>query len=213
MHYEKVDLNNNMDRWVGKVAVVTGASSGIGAATAVGLVKAGLKVVGLARRVERVEELKKQIPRNATGLLFARKCDVSSEQEIKDTFAWIIEKFGGVDILVNNAGVLNQTSLSGAGDSALIRQTLDINILGLVFCTREAYQSMKSRGVAGHIIHINSIVGHGVPFLLGSPSLNIYPPSKYAVTAIAEVHRQEFLADASKVKVTVNTCVNQFHWF
>lgn len=202
-----------MDRWVGKVAVVTGASSGIGAATAVGLVKAGLKVVGLARRVERVEELKKQIPRNATGLLFARKCDVSSEQEIKDTFAWIIEKFGGVDILVNNAGVLNQTSLSGAGDSALIRQTLDINILGLVFCTREAYQSMKSRGVAGHIIHINSFAGHGVPFLLGSPSLNIYPPSKYAVTAIAEVHRQEFLADASKVKVTVNTCVNQIHWF
>lgn len=194
-----------MDRWVGKVAVVTGASSGIGAATAVSLAKAGLKVVGLARRTELVEKLKDQIPKNATGSLIARKCDLSNEEEIKETFAWIIKQYRGVDVLVNNAGILNPTSLSGTGNSDLVRQTLDVNVLGLVFCTREAYQNMKSRGVAGHVIHINSIVGHGIPFLVGNPSLNMYPPSKHAVTAITEVHRQEFIADDSKVKVTVNT--------
>lgn len=192
-----------MDRWVGKVAVVTGASSGIGAATVLSLVKAGLKVIGLARRVDKIEELRRQIPKNAIGQLISRKCDVSSEENIKETFAWIITQFGGVDVLINNAGVLNQTSLSGTDNSDLVRQVLDVNVLGLVFCTREAYQSMKSRGVAGHVIHINSVAGHGVPFLVGAPSLNIYPPSKHAVTAIAEIHRQEFIADATKVKVTV----------
>lgn len=192
-----------MDRWLGKVAVVTGASAGIGAATTLGLVKVGLKVIGLARRVEKVEELRHQIPADAKGSLFSYKCDVSSEADIKAAFNWITENFGGVDVLVNNAGVFMSTTLSGTGDSELLKQTLDTNVMGTVLCTREAYQSMKSRGVAGHVFIVNSVVGHSVPFMPNFTSFNMYPASKYALTAITEILRQEFISDKSKVKVTV----------
>ncbi|XP_053689237.1 farnesol dehydrogenase-like [Sabethes cyaneus] len=187
-----------MDRWAGKVAVVTGASSGIGAATAKSLAKAGMTVVGLARRVERVEELKKELPSSVQGSLHAVKCDVSKEDDILKTFKWIEQKFGGVDVLINNAGILRDCSLVEA-DTQKVREVLDTNVMGLVLCSREAFQSMKKRSVDGHIVHINSIAGHQVP---NFPRLNIYPASKHAVTAITETMRQELKAEGTKIKVT-----------
>lgn len=193
-----------MDRWVGKVAVVTGASAGIGAATVIGLVKAGLKVIGLARRVEKVEELRSKIPIDAKGSLFSYKCDLCSESNIEEAFAWTIEQFGGVDVLVNVAGIFEATTtLCAPHNSDVLRQTLDTNVMGTVLCTREAYNSMKSRGVAGHVIILNSVVGHKVPFFPHFKSYNMYPPSKHALTAITETLRQEFIFDGTQVKVTV----------
>lgn len=195
-----------MERWVGKIAVVTGASAGIGAAIVVDLVKAGCIVVGLARRQERVEELKTKVLASATGKLHALKCDVSNEEDIKSAFAWIENNLGAVHILVNNAGVVRTAKLIDADNSVPLREVIDTNIMGLVFCTREAFQSMKKHNVDdGHIILINSIVGHCVPYLNNRiPSLNIYPASKYAVTAITEVLRQEFQAESTKIKISVN---------
>lgn len=193
-----------MDRWVGKVAVVTGASSGIGAATTIDLVKAGLKVVGLARRVDKVEALRSKIPAVATGSLIARKCNVADEADVKATFASIIQQLGGVDVLVNVAGIFHKTTLCGTDDAALLRQTLDTNVMGIVYCTREAFQSMKSRGVAGHVILMNSVSGHILPFLLYLTSYNMYPASKHAVTALSETFRQEFIGEGTKVKITVS---------
>ncbi|XP_055536152.1 farnesol dehydrogenase-like [Wyeomyia smithii] len=187
-----------MERWAGKVAVVTGASSGIGAAIAKALANAGMVVIGLARRVERVEELKKDLPASVKGSLHAAKCDVSKEEDILKTFAWIEKKFGGVDVLINNAGILRDTTLAEA-DTQKIREVLDTNVMGLVICSREAYQSMKKRSVDGHIIHINSVAGHMVP---NFPRLNIYPASKHAVTAITETMRQELRTEGTKIKVT-----------
>jgi NADP+-dependent farnesol dehydrogenase len=176
-----------MDRWIGKVAVVTGSSSGIGAAIVVDLVKAGMTVVGLARRVERTEELKAQVPERQRSNLHAIKCDVSKEEEIVAVFGDIERRFGGVDVLVNNAGIARATELSGGDNSAKIREVIDTNVLGLVFCTREAVQSMKKRGDCGHVVHINSIAGHKVPIIPGSQrSFNVYPASKHAVTALTE---------------------------
>ncbi|XP_037037672.1 farnesol dehydrogenase-like [Bradysia coprophila] len=189
-----------MDRWVGKVAIVTGSSSGIGAAIAVDLANAGMIVVGLARRVERVEELKSKV--NSTiGSLHAIKCDITKEDDIKSAFNWTIDTFGGVDVLINNAGLMRKMNLIDKDNTALIREVIDTNIMGVVLCTREAYQSMKSRNVDGHVIHINSVGGHQVPNLpIGS--MNIYPPTKFAVTAITEVLRQEFNREGTKIKVT-----------
>lgn len=191
-----------MERWSGKIAVVTGASSGIGAAVAVALVKAGVIVVGLARRVERIEELRSQLPANLSDALHAYKCDVSSESDILAAFAWIKQQFGGVDILVNNAGLSRSgIKLIDAGNTEKLREVLDVNVMGLVLCTREAFQSMKERQVNdGHVVLINSIVGHHVPTGM---TLNMYAPSKFAVTAIAETLRQEFQAEQTKIKITV----------
>ncbi|XP_053687359.1 farnesol dehydrogenase-like [Sabethes cyaneus] len=187
-----------MDRWTGKVAVVTGASSGIGAATAKALANAGMVVIGLARRVERVEALKKDLPPSVQESFHAAKCDVSKEEDILKTFRWIEQKFGGVDVLINNAGILRETSLTQA-DTQKIREVLDTNVMGLVLCSREAFQSMKKRSVDGHIVHINSIAGHQVP---NFPGINIYPASKHAVTAITETMRHELRTEGTKIKVT-----------
>lgn len=190
-----------MERWVGKVAVVTGSSAGIGAAIVVDLANAGMIVVGLARRAERVEALKSQ----TKGTIHAMQCDVTSEADITKTFKWIVENLGGVDVLINNAGILRNGNLTAAGNTAVIKEVLDTNVLGVVLCTREAFQSMKSRNVDGHIIIINSVAGHYVPNLPGM-ALNIYSPSKHALTAMTEVLRQEFLREGTKVKITVSLC-------
>lgn len=203
-----------MDRWIGKVAVVTGASSGIGAAIAVDLAKAGMIVIGLARRQGRVDELKARVPADAVGALHSYKCDVSVESEIVATFAWIRAEFGGIDVLINNAGIVSQnTKLIGANNSAEIRAVIDTNVLALVWCTREAFASMKERAVDGHVVLINSVMGHGVPLIPGTPSTNIYPPSKHAVTAMTEVLRQEFQAEGTKIKITVCLIFKYFFFF
>jgi NADP+-dependent farnesol dehydrogenase len=193
-----------MERWQGKVAVVTGASAGIGAATVIDLVKAGMVVVGLARRPDRIEALKSSVPESMQKNLHAMKCDVSQEAEIIATFAEIEKKFGGVDVLINNAGILRTTSLIAPDNSVPLREIIDTNVMGLVFCTREAVQSMKKRGDNGHIVLINSIAGHHVPMSIGMSSLNIYPASKFAVTAITESLRQELISADSKIKITVS---------
>lgn len=93
-----------MDKWFGKVALVTGASSGIGHETALALANAGMLVVGAARRVELVEALAKQVS-SGVGRIYARKCDVASEEDLLATFDWIRNELGGVDVLICNAGV------------------------------------------------------------------------------------------------------------
>uniref|UniRef100_A0A2M4BXX5 Putative dehydrogenase n=1 Tax=Anopheles marajoara TaxID=58244 RepID=A0A2M4BXX5_9DIPT len=189
-----------MDRWRGKVAIVTGASSGIGAAVVKALASVGMVTVGLARRVERVEALRKELPPEAAARLHALPCDVTREESILSAFATVRALFDGVDVLINNAGIARRSvTLVSPGNTDDLRAVLDTNVLGLVLCTREAFSSMRARGVAGHIINVNSILGHKyVPFL----NLNIYGASKYAVTAITETLRNDFRDADTRVKVT-----------
>lgn len=94
-----------MNRWRGKVAMVTGASSGIGAEIAKILVKNGVNVVGIARNMERLEKIGEEIGRN--DKFFPVKCDVTREEDILNVFQWIEKKFKGIDILVNNAAIFH----------------------------------------------------------------------------------------------------------
>lgn len=94
-----------MERWNGRVAVVTGASSGIGAAICQELVKAGMIVCGLATRKDKVEQLRLSLF-GAEGQLNAVDCDITSEQSVKTAYTWIEKTYGGIDLLINNAGVV-----------------------------------------------------------------------------------------------------------
>lgn len=188
----------SMDRWVGKVAVVTGASAGIGAAIAKQLVENGMKVVGFARRVEKVEHLAKSL-QGEKGQLYAVQCDVREEEDIINAFQWVNENLGPIYVLVNNAGVLQNTSLSD-GETDKWRSLLDTNVVGLCIATREAIRIMKSNNIAGHIVNLNSILGHSIPALFAG--LNMYPASKHAVTALTESLRLELAQDESGIKVT-----------
>ncbi|XP_034649905.1 farnesol dehydrogenase [Drosophila subobscura] len=192
-----------MDRWQNRLAVVTGASSGIGSAIAVDLVKAGLTVVGLARRVERVKELQQRLPAARKDKLVALYCDVGSESSVTEAFDWIIQKFGAIDILVNNAGTLQSGQLVDM-NPALMQQVIQTNIMGVVLCTQRAVRSMRERKFDGHVVIINSILGHKTMTAREDvlPDVNVYPPSKHAVTALTEGYRQEFLALGTRIKVT-----------
>lgn len=190
-----------MERWAGRVAVVTGASAGIGAAIAVALVNHGMKVVGIARRVEKVEKLKNEL-KGEPRILYPLKADVSKEDDVFSAFQWIKKNLGGVDVLVNNAGIAGNSTLHD-GPVSKWREVLDLNVLGLSLCTKEALQSMKERGVDdGHIIHISSINGHGVPQHSLEFGLMMYTATKNGVNVLTEGLRRELVDRKSKIRVT-----------
>ncbi|KAH8281121.1 hypothetical protein KR054_011997 [Drosophila jambulina] len=189
-----------MDRWRNRVAVVTGASSGIGEACCRDLVAKGMVVVGLARREERLKELKSSLPADQAAKFHGRRCDVSNEQQVKDTFAWIDRDLGGADVLVNNAGIIRPIKVMDEDNSEDLKAILDTNVLGVTWCTRQMFRSLLRRKVNdGHVVIINSVVGHNVPMMEG---LNMYAPSKHAITALTEVLRQEFIKSGTQTKIT-----------
>lgn len=186
-----------MEKWQGKVAVVTGASSGIGASIAKSLAKAGVITIGLARRTNKIEELKSELgifDRN----LFSYECDVTSFECVKKTFKSINENHGGVQILINNAGVGMSKMLlhiDENNDDIIddIHRIINTNINGFLYCTREAFRIMSKSQNDAIIININSICGHEVPYFGPDfpPPTNIYAGTKYSMTATNEVIRQE----------------------
>ncbi|KAF5272675.1 hypothetical protein FQA39_LY07702 [Lamprigera yunnana] len=186
-----------MDRWQGKVAIVTGASSGIGAAIAEKLVEAGIIVAGIARREYRVKELAEKL-KGQSGQLHAFQTDIRKEDQVIRTFELIKRNLGPVHILVNNAGVIRDTSLFD-GVTELWQEVLETNVLGLCVATREAIRSMRENKVDGHIVHINSILGHKVADF---KNFNVYTASKHGVTALAEILRKELIAMESKIKIS-----------
>ena len=100
-----------MDRLKGRVAVVTGASAGIGADIVKQLAIQGVVVVGLARRKEQVEKLAKEVGNK--GKIHAVKCSVTDEKEVADAFEWIDKNLGAISVLINNAGMLRPVTFSG----------------------------------------------------------------------------------------------------
>ncbi|XP_047108963.1 farnesol dehydrogenase-like [Schistocerca piceifrons] len=185
-----------MERYAGRVALITGASSGIGAAIVQALLRRGITVVGLARRVDRIKALE---IKGAPGKLHAVGGDVRQEEDILKAFKWINENVGGVDILINNAGVLGYSDLTVA-PSEEWKKILEINVMGLSICTREAVQGMLKRGVDdGFIVHISSIAGILPP---SSSSISMYSASKHAVQVLTEGLRKDLLEKKSGIRVT-----------
>ncbi|KAK3885247.1 hypothetical protein Pcinc_010521 [Petrolisthes cinctipes] len=189
----------DMERWSGRVALVTGASSGIGAAIARCLVTKGMKVVGVARNIDKIKTMAAELS-NHPGSLTAIKCDITKDDQVLNLFSEIQKQFGGVDVCINNAGIsYNHTLLEGTPEEW--RTMLDVNVVGLSLCTREAVASMRQRGIDdGHIIHINSLSGHRVS--KNTPILHFYSATKHAVTALTKGLQQELHAIKSHIRVT-----------
>ena len=192
-----------MEKWSGKIAVVTGASAGIGEAIVKDLAKHGIHVIGLARRSEKVDLMAKSFL-DFPGRIYARKCDVSDLKSIEDAFKWIEEKFGFMHILINNAAIVSNLKILDEGEdvSARLNAVVDTNFTGLVHVTRAAFQLIKKSDDYGMIVNINSILGHLIPFA-PEPRTNLYSPTKHAVTAVTEVLRQELIAQNNeKIRVS-----------
>ena len=178
----------------GKVAVVTGASSGIGEATAEALAAEGATVVVAARREERLVDLTKRIEESG-GKVLAATCDVTDEAQAHGLIRRAEDEFGRVDILVNNAGVMLLSTV-GKGLSEEWRRMFDVNVLGLLYATDAAIETMKRQG-GGHLVNVSSVAGRKVT---RDPS-GVYAGSKFAVGAISEGLRQELLEDSIRVTI------------
>ncbi|XP_030758791.1 farnesol dehydrogenase-like [Sitophilus oryzae] len=187
----------SLERFQGEVAVVTGAAAGIGKAIVEELVKKGIIVAGLDIRPERLPEVALALSKEK-GQLHVFKCDMKKEVEIKSTIREVIKKLGNIHILVNNAGVFQATDLIN-GDTEKWKTTIETNMLGNLIATREVVQNMKENNTEGHIVHINSILGHAVSDL---PNLNVYPATQHAITALAETLRLDLKRENLNIKVT-----------
>jgi NADP-dependent 3-hydroxy acid dehydrogenase YdfG len=178
----------------GKVAVVTGASSGIGEATAEALAQQGAAVVVAARREERLTDLVERI-RGDGGRVLAAVCDITEESQAHGLVRKAEEEFGSVDILVNNAGVMLLSNV-GKGLSDEWRQMFEVNVMGLLYATDAAIEVMKRQG-GGHLVNISSLAGRTVT----RDSSGVYAGTKHAVNAISEGLRQELLEDNIRVSI------------
>ncbi|CAB3376392.1 Hypothetical predicted protein [Cloeon dipterum] len=189
-----------MERWVGRVAIVTGASAGIGAAIAKALAQNGMRVVGVARREERIQELADALKKeNTKGELFPFKGDITIEEDVKRVVQWTRDTLGGADVLVNNAGRAVLTKLSEVSIEDM-HKVFGLNVFALTQLTGCVIQDMKSRGVDdGHIFHINSTAGHSVLDIKG---MDIYITSKHAVTVLTELQRRELRDSGTKIRIT-----------
>ena len=183
-----------MPKLDGKVAVVTGASSGIGEATAEALAAEGATVVVAARREDRLADLTKRIEDNG-GRVLAAACDVTDEAQAHGLIRRAEEEFGRVDILVNNAGVMLLSAV-GKGLSDQWRNMFGVNVLGLLYATDAAIGTMKRQG-GGHLVNVSSVAGRKVT----RDSSGVYAGTKHAVGAISEGLRQELLED--NIRVTI----------
>src|SRR5215211_2242405 len=190
----ETERSSRMANLDGKVAVVTGASSGIGEATAEALAAKGAAVVVAARREERLDELVGRIE-NSGGRTLAVSCDVIDESQAHGLIQKAEEEFGKIDILVNNAGVMLLSTV-GKGLSEQWRQMFEVNVLGLLYTTDAALEVMKRQG-SGHIVNVSSLAGRKVT----RDSSGVYAGTKFAVNAISEGLRQELLED--NIRVTI----------
>ncbi len=167
----------------GKVALVTGASSGIGEATALALAAEGARVGIAARRRDRLEDLARRIgERGAESLI--READVADEAQARRVVEETHRRWGRLDILINNAGVMLLGTIIGA-DTEDWRRMVNINLLGLMYATHAALPIMVEQG-GGDIVNVSSVAGRNAR--VGS---GVYNATKFGVGAFSEALRQE----------------------
>ncbi len=176
-----------------KVAVVTGASSGLGRHFAEAMIDRGAHVYGLARSLDTLKAL-----RDTWGDRFHPvSCDVRDEEQVDAAFATVLHEQDRLDVLINNAGL---AQFAPVDEQSTVEWDVqqDTNVRGVFLCTRAAVPPMKEQnaisGFGGHIVNIASIAG-----LLGNPNISGYNASKFAVRGFSEATMKELRDDGIKV--------------
>jgi NADP-dependent 3-hydroxy acid dehydrogenase YdfG len=175
------------------VVAVTGASSGIGEATAMACAKAGAAVSLAARRLDRIEDLAERITGDG-GTALAVQTDVADEQEAQRFIERTAADLGRLDVLVNNAGVMLLGPIAGA-DTEEWRRMIDANVYGVLYCTHAALPLMLEQG-SGHFVNVSSVAGR-----FARAGSGVYNLTKFGVGAFSEALRQEVAAQ--RIRVTL----------
>ncbi len=185
------------------IAIITGASSGIGLAIAHRLAATGYNLAICARREPLLQEVAQSLHhqyRHQNIDILAQSVDLRDEAQILSFFAAVQARWGRLDVLINNAGLGHKESLM-TGKTEAWREMWDVNVLALCICTREAVSLMQATGNspvdAGHIVHISSMSGHRVPAITG-----VYSATKFAVRSLSETLRRELREAHSHIRIT-----------
>jgi NADP-dependent 3-hydroxy acid dehydrogenase YdfG len=173
-------MKNNIE---GKVVVITGASSGLGEATARLLAAQGATVVLGARRADRLQALANELTRNG-GKALALVTDVTQRDQVKRLVDTAVQKFGRIDVMINNAGLMPQAPLERLKIDEWDRM-IDVNIKGVLYGIAAALPYMI-RQKTGHIINVSSVAGHKI-----RAGATVYAATKFAVRALSEGLRLE----------------------
>lgn len=158
----------------GKIAVVTGASSGIGAASALALADTGMTVVAVARRGERLKELAETDPRVVPFV-----ADVSVDEEVADLAAWVTSELGACHVLVNNAGLNAGKRFRGREDLEEVRRVMEVNFFGAVRCMAE-FAELLAASAPARVINVGSVAGKVSAGMAG------YGATKFALVGLSE---------------------------
>jgi NADP-dependent 3-hydroxy acid dehydrogenase YdfG len=176
-------MSNNIE---GKIVVITGASSGLGEATARMLCAQGATVVLGARRAERIAALADELVRGG-GRALALQTDVTRSAEVQRLVDAAVEKYGRIDVMINNAGLMPSSPLERL-KIADWDQMIDVNIKGVLYGIAAALPYMQQRK-SGHIVNVSSVAGHRV-----RAGTAVYSATKHAVRVLTEGLRQEVKA-------------------
>lgn len=177
----------------GKVAIVTGASAGIGEATAIALAAEGAKVAIVARRADRLNDLAHRITASG-GEVLAIVADITDDAQIQTLVNQTKTAWGQIDILVNNAGIALVGEIAKS-DPADWRRMIDLNVVALMNVTHAVLPILQAQG-SGHIVNISSVAGRTIRVGIGG-----YNATKWAVNAFSEALRQE--VSKQNIRVTV----------
>lgn len=177
----------------GKIACVTGASAGIGAATAEALAEAGCKLVISARREEKIKEFAQYLSDKYEIRCFAGVLDVRDQNAVEKFFAELPEEFKNIEILINNAGLAKDMTPLYDNKISDWEQMIDTNVKGLLYVTKAVLPGMVERD-KGHIVNIGSIAGRGT-----YPGGTVYCATKHAVNAITNGLRKDLFKTSLRV--------------
>ncbi|OUL36248.1 SDR family NAD(P)-dependent oxidoreductase [Nostoc sp. 106C] len=188
------------DKLDGKVTIITGASAGIGEATALALAAEGAKVVLAARRGDRLDALAQRI-KNSGGKALPIITDVTDETQVQNLVQKTKAEFGQIDILVNNAGIAAVGAIDG-GNTSDWKDMINLNLLGLLYVTHAVLPILKAQG-AGHIVNISSVAGRTARVGIG-----VYNATKWGVNGFSESLRQEVCKQNIRVTIVEPGLVN-----
>ena len=177
-----------------KVVLITGATSGIGRATARAFAKEGHRVIVTGRRAERLEALKAELEEEFGAKVCVASFDVRDEQACNNLLLSLPEEFAQIDILVNNAGLASGLEHINEGASSDWNAMIDTNVKGLLYITRVVSNQMIARGEGGHIVNLGSTAGTQV-----YENGNVYCATKHAVHAISHGMRIDLLRHRIRV--------------
>jgi len=177
-----------------RVVAITGASSGIGEATALACARAGASVALAARRVDRIEALARRIEREHGVRAVALPTDVGEEQQARAFVERAHGALGRLDALVNNAGVMLLGPIEGAPTDEW-RRMIHANVFGVLYCTHAALPLMRAQG-SGHVVNVSSVAGR-----VARAGSGVYNLTKWGVNAFSEALRQECVAAGIRVTV------------